>query len=193
MGPPSTKALIIRLKASKISAFSSSFCPKWLKKRGYLHKNDDVCTSALAYHIDSFLEVGFPIASLFGVVNLVDYDVVLFLAVRRDVERREPGFAAVLSPGEEVKDCLFLTDDALLLLSTVGDALGTENRLPIFGGYFDLVFYGSVVFELRFLGNADELLDVVPFPLEQCRVIRYGVIGAIHCGDARHDGELPGI
>jgi hypothetical protein len=51
---------------------------------------------------------------------------VLFLAVRRDVECREPGFAAVLGTGEEVEYRLFLTDDALLLLAAVGDALGTE-------------------------------------------------------------------
>lgn len=85
---------------------------------------------------------------------------------------------------------MFLTDDALLLLSAVGDALGTENRLPIFGGYFDLVFYGSVVFELRFLCYADELLDVVPFAPEQRGIVRYGVIGGVDGRYSADDCEL---
>ena len=85
---------------------------------------------------------------------------------------------------------MFLTDDALLLLSTVGDALGTENRLPIFGGDFDLVFYGGVVFELRFLCYADELLDVVPLAPEQRGVIRYGVIGGVYGRYSADDCEL---
>ena len=83
-------------------------------------------THSKAYHVDCFLNVGLPVAALLGVVNLVDYDVVLFLAVGRDVERREPGFAAVLSTGKEVEDRLLFLDDAFLLLSAVGDALGTE-------------------------------------------------------------------
>ena len=79
-----------------------------------------------ANHIDCFLNVGLPVAALLRVVNLVDYDVVLLLAVGRDVERREPGFAAVLSPGKEVEDRLLFLDNAFLLLSAVGDALGTK-------------------------------------------------------------------
>ena len=50
----------------------------------------------------------------------------LLFAVGRDVESREPGFAAVLGTGEKVEYRLFLTNDALLLLTEVGDALGTE-------------------------------------------------------------------
>ena len=75
-------------------------------------------------------------------------------------------------------------------VAAVGDALGTENRLPIFGGDFDLVFYGSVVFELRFLCYADELLDVVPFAPEQRGIVRYGVIGRVNGGYAADDCEL---
>ena len=83
-------------------------------------------THSKAYHVDCFLNVGLPVAALLAIVNLVDYHVVLFLAVGRDVERREPGFAAVLSTGEEVEDRLLFLDDAFLLLTAVGDALGTE-------------------------------------------------------------------
>lgn len=85
---------------------------------------------------------------------------------------------------------MFLTHDALLLLAAVGDALGTENRLPIFGGDFDLLLYGCVVFELRFLCYADELLDVVPFAPEQRGIVRYWVIGGVNGGYAAHDSEF---
>ena len=79
-----------------------------------------------AEHIHGLLNVGAPVATLLAVVNLVDDNVVLFLSVGCDVERGEPGFATVLRPCEEVEDCLLLADNALLLLSSVGNALGTE-------------------------------------------------------------------
>lgn len=83
-------------------------------------------THSKAYHIDCFLNVGLPVAALLGVVNLVDDDIVLLLAVGRDVERGEPGFAAVLRACQEVKDSLLLADYTLLLFTAVGDTLGTE-------------------------------------------------------------------
>ena len=64
----------------------------------------------------------------------------LFFAVGGNVESREPGFAAVLGAGEKVEYRLFLTDDTLLLFAAVGDALGTENTLPVFRPDLDLVF-----------------------------------------------------
>ena len=66
-----------------------------------------------------------PIAALFAVVDFVNDNIVLFFAVGRDIERGEPGFAAVLRPGKEVENLLFLAHDALLLFAAVGDALGT--------------------------------------------------------------------
>ena len=106
------------------------------------HRADKVTmhTHSEANHIDCFLNVGFPVAALLAVINLVDYNVVLFLAVGRDVESREPGFAAVLGAGEEVENLLFLGDDTRLLFAAVGDALGTENALPVFCADLDLVF-----------------------------------------------------
>ena len=98
--------------------------------------------------------------------------------------------ASVLNAGEEVEDLLFLAHDALLLLVAVGDALGLENRIPIFVGDFDLVFDGCVVFELGLLRHADELLDVVPLAFEQCGVIRNWVIRAVGCGNTCQHGEL---
>ena len=81
-----------------------------------------------AYHVDSFLYVGFPVAALLRVINLVDYNVVLLLTVGGNIESREPGFAAVLSAGEEVENLLFLGNDTRLLLTQVGNALGTKYR-----------------------------------------------------------------
>lgn len=98
-------------------------------------------THSKAYHIDSFLYVGLPVAALLTVIYLVDDNIVLLLAVRGNIERREPGFAAVLGAGEEVENLLFLGDDTRLLLATVGDALGTENTLPVFRTDLDLVLY----------------------------------------------------
>ena len=94
-----------------------------------------------AYHIDCFLNVGFPVAALLAVVNLVDYHVVLFLAVGSDVECREPGFAAVFGTCEEVENLLFLGDDTSLLLTPVGNALGTKYGLPVFRPDLDVVLY----------------------------------------------------
>lgn len=53
-----------------------------------------------------------------------------------------------------------------------------------------MVFYGGVVFELRFLCYADELLDVVPFAPEQRGIVRNGVIGGVNGGYAAHDSEF---
>ena len=92
-----------------------------------------------AYHVDSLLYVGLPVAALLAVVNLVDYNVVLFLAVGSDIESREPGFAAVLGASEEVENLLLLGDDTRLLFTAVGNALGTENALPVFCADLDVV------------------------------------------------------
>ncbi|MGM9723862.1 MAG: hypothetical protein ACI3YG_07200 [Prevotella sp.] len=98
-------------------------------------------THSEAYHIDCFLNVGLPVAPLLAVINLVDDNVVLLLAVGRYIESREPGFAAVLGTGEEVENLLFLGDDTRLLFAAVGDALGTENTLPVFCADLDVVLY----------------------------------------------------
>ena len=65
----------------------------------------------------------------------------LLLAVGRDIERREPGFAAVLDTCEEVESLLFLGDDTSLLFATVGKALGTKYGLPVFRPDLDVVLY----------------------------------------------------
>ena len=93
------------------------------------HRADKIGVNAHreAYHIDSFLYVGLPIASLFAIVNLGDYNIVLLLAVGCDVKCGEPRFAGVLRTCQEVKDALLLLDDALLLLVAVGDTLGAKN------------------------------------------------------------------
>ena len=85
----------------------------------------------------------------------------------RDIECREPHLASVLNAGEEVEDLLLLTDDAFLLLASVGDALALEDGIPLFVGDFNLVLDGRVVLELGLFRHADELLDVVPHAAEQ--------------------------
>lgn len=106
------------------------------------HTSDKITmhTHSKAEHIHGLLNVGAPVATLLAVINLVDYNVVLLLAVGRDVESREPGFAAVLGAGEEVENLLFLGDDTRLLFAAVGDAFGTENALPVFCADLDVVF-----------------------------------------------------
>ncbi len=134
-----------------------------------------------------------PVAALLAVINLVDDNIVLFLAVGGNVERGEPGFAAVLGPGEEVENLLFLAHDALLLFAAVGDALSTKNTLPVFCADLDVVLDGSGVFELRFLGDADKLLDVVPLAAEQRAIIRNGIVCAIDGRNTADDSELAAL
>ena len=62
-----------------------------------------------------------------------------------------PRLSGVFRAGEKFKDSLLLADYTLLLLAAVGDALGTEYALPIFGGNLDVVFYGGGVAQLGFL------------------------------------------
>ena len=53
-----------------------------------------------------------------------------------------------------------------------------------------MVFDGRRVAELRFLGNADELLDVVPLALEESCVVRYRIIRVVGRGYATDDSRL---
>ena len=119
-----------------------------------------------AEHIHGLLNVGAPVATLLAVVNLVDDNIVLFLAVGRDVERGEPGFAAVLRPGKEVENALLLLHDAFLLLAAVGDALTAENRFPILLGNLDLILDRCGVAEFRLLGSPMSCLILYHFPLK---------------------------
>ena len=114
----------------------------------------------------------------------------LFLAVGRNVERGEPGFAAVLRPGEEVENALLLLHDAFLLLAAVGDALTAENRFPILLGNLDLILDRCGVAEFRLLCKSDELLDIIPFPFEKRSVIRNGIISAVGRRNTADNGKL---
>ena len=55
-----------------------------------------------------------------------------------------------------------------------------------------MVLDGRRVLQLGFLGDADELLDVVPLAFEKGGVIWDWVIGVVGRGDSRNDGELLG-
>lgn len=145
-----------------------------------------------AYHIDGLRYVALPVAALLVGIYLIDYDVVLHVAVWVDVECAEPYLAGVLGAGEEVEYAPLFLDDARLLAGAVGDALGLENRIPVFLRHFDMVFDGRGVFELRLFGKADKLLDVVPLAAKQSGIVRYGIIGAVGRGNTADDGELAG-
>ena len=106
-------------------------------------------------------------------------------------ERGEPHLAGVLDAREEVEDLLLLLDDALLLLLAVGDALALEDGVPILVGNLDLVLDRGDVLQLGLLGQADELLDVVPLAPEQGTVVRDRVIRAVRGGNPCQHGKLP--
>ena len=56
-----------------------------------------------------------------------------------------------------------------------------------------MVLYGSGVFQLRFLSDADKLLYVVPLAPEQRAIIRNGIVSAIDGRNTADDGELPAL
>lgn len=143
-----------------------------------------------AYHIDGLLYVALPVAALLVGIYLIDYDVVLHVAVGVDVEGAEPYLAGVLRAGEEVEYAPLFLDDARLLPGAVGDALGLENGIPVFLRYFDVIFEGRGVAELSFFGEADKLLDVEPLAAKERGIVRDWIIGAVGCRNAADDGEL---
>ena len=114
----------------------------------------------------------------------------LLVAVGVDIERGEERLARVLHAGEEVDDVLLLLHHPFLLLLPVGDALGTEDALPVVVGDLDVVLDGRRVLQFRFLRHADECLDVVPLALEERCIVRYRVIGVVSGRHPTDDGEL---
>ena len=63
-----------------------------------------------------------------------------------------------------------------MLVDAVSYALDLEDVIPEGVGYLDVVLDGSRVSELRFLSDADELLDVKPFAFEKSCIVRYRII-----------------
>ena len=53
-----------------------------------------------------------------------------------------------------------------------------------------MVFYGSRVSELRFLGDADELLNVEPLSFEKSCVVRYWIIRIVGRRNTTDNSEL---
>ena len=79
---------------------------------------------------------------------------------------------------------------SLLLLYSVRDALHLEDIIPKRVGNLDVVLYGRGVSELRFLSNADELLDVEPLAFEEGCVVWYRIIRIVGCRNTADDSEL---
>ena len=125
--------------------------PAVVRLRLSRHRADEVGVNAhgKADHIDSLLDVGGPIAALLALVNPIDDHIMLLLAVRRDVERGEERFAAVLGPRQKVNDKLLLLDDPVLLLLDVRDAFPLEDALPVALRHLDVVFERSRVLQSR--------------------------------------------
>lgn len=87
-------------------------------------------THGEAHHVDGFDNVRRPVATLLVRLDLVDYHVMLLLAVGRNIERGEEHLATVFHASEEVDDVVLLLVDTLLLLDTVSYALDFEDVVP---------------------------------------------------------------
>ena len=112
--------------------------------------------------VDGFLDVRLPIASLLGIIDAFDEDIVVLISIRVDTEGREPCFAGILGAGKEVDYALLFLFDALHPLDRVGNAFGTEDTLPVAFVDLYLVLDRGCVLKLGFLGGGNELLDIIP-------------------------------
>ena len=150
--------------------------------RVYAHgKADDV---------DGFLDVRFPVASLLGIIDAFDEDIVVLISIGIDTERREPCFAGILGAGKEVDYALLFLFDALHPLDRVGYTFGTEDTLPVAFVDLYLVLDRGCVLKLGFLGGGNELLDIIPARFEDSSVIRYRIVRITCGGYACDDGKL---
>ena len=147
-------------------------------------------THGKAHHVDGFDNVRRPVATLLVRLDLVDYHVMLLLAVGRNIERRKKYLSAVLHASEEDDDVVLLLDNTLLLLDTVSNALDFEDVVPKRVGNLDVVLYGSRVSELRFLSNADELFDIEPFAFEKSCIVWYWIIRIVGRRNTADNSEL---
>ena len=143
-----------------------------------------------AEHIYCFCDVCLPVAAFLGVIDFVDDDIVLLLAVGSYVKGGKEDFSCVFGSCEEVDDILLFLDDSFLLLLAVGYPLGTEYRIPKLIANLNVVLQRCGVLKLRFLCDSYEPLDGLPLALEKGGVIRDGIIGAVRGWDACDDGEL---
>ena len=143
-----------------------------------------------AHHIYRLDDVCRPVASLLVRLDLVNDHIMLLLTVGRNIERRKEHLATVLHASEEVDDVVLLLTDTLLLLYAIRDALDLEDVIPEGVGNLDVVFDGRRVAELRFLSDADELLDIEPLSFEESCVVRYGIIRVVGRGYATDDSKL---
>ena len=80
-----------------------------------------------AEHIYCFGDVGLPVAAFLGVIDFVDDNIVLFLAIGGYIEGGKENFSCVFGSSKEVNDVLLLLDDSFLLLLSVRDAFSTED------------------------------------------------------------------
>ena len=140
--------------------------------------------------VNRFLDVRFPVASLLGIIDALDKDIVVFFAVGVHTKGREPYLAGVLCSGKEIDYTLLLLVDAFEPFLLVGNTFRAEDTLPIALVDLYLVLDRGSVLKLRFLGGGDELLNIIPARIEDSGVIRYRIISIARGRYARDDGEL---
>ena len=85
-----------------------------------------VYTEREADDLDRFLNVRFPVASLFAGINGRDTNLFLLLAVRRLVELREQNLAGVLCPSQEINHLLLGLRNGFAFVLQGSDAFGEE-------------------------------------------------------------------
>lgn len=83
-----------------------------------------------AEHIYCFGDVGLPVTAFLGVIDFVDDNIVLLLAVGSYVKGGKEYFSCVFGSREEVDDVLLLLDDSFLLLLSISDSFGSEDKIP---------------------------------------------------------------
>ena len=143
-----------------------------------------------AEHIYCFGDVGLPVAAFLGFIDFVDDNIVLLLAVGSYVKGGKEYFSCVFGSREEVDDVLLLLDDSFLLLLSISDSFGSEDKIPKLIANLDVVLQRGGVLKLRFLGDSYESFDGVPLALEKGGIIRDGIICAVRCWYACDYGEL---
>ena len=115
-------------------------------------------------------------------IDFVDDNIVLLLAVGSYVKGGKEYFSCVFGSREEVDDVLLRLDDSFLLLLSISDSFGSEDKIPKLIANLDVVLQRGGVLKLRFLGDSYESFDGVPLALEKGGIIRDGIICAVRCG-----------
>lgn len=100
------------------------------------------------------------------------------------------GFDNVRRPIATLLVCLDFVDDHIMLLYAIRYALNFEDIVQKGVGNLDVVFDGSRLSELRFLSDADELLDIEPLFFEKSCIVRYWIIRIVGHSNTADNSEF---